>query len=139
MRLLCLCNARLEQKWVEVTADTQVDALIEAVRYGFKSKIVDSISGSRRTMVFANSVSAVESLAKILQCAGIECLRYHSDQSLEERAEILTKFKQRGGVLACTDAAARGLDIPKVSHVIQVLFLYSVSQILASWIGDMVF
>lgn len=110
------------QKWVEVTVDTQVDVLIDSVKQGFRSKDLDSASGLSRTMVFANTVEAVEAVSKILATAGIECFRYHSDTSLEERSQNLVDFQQRGGILVCTDAAARGLDVTNVSHVIQVLF-----------------
>lgn len=111
---------RLEQKWIEVTKDSQVDALINAVNNGVKTNL-DSNSGVTRTMVFANTVEAAEAVAKILTGADIRCVRYHSNISLEERTENLVDFQQRGGVFVCTDAAARGLDIPNVSHVIQVL------------------
>ncbi|KAI7999105.1 DEAD-box ATP-dependent RNA helicase 22 [Camellia lanceoleosa] len=118
-------NPRLEQRWIEVTVDTQVDVLIDSVKQGLKSKAFGSDSGFRRTMVFANTVEAVEAVAKILVGAGIECLRYHSDTSFEERAKNLVDFQQKGGVLVCTDAAARGLDVPNVSHVIQAEFSMS--------------
>ncbi|KAK4481873.1 hypothetical protein RD792_012784 [Penstemon davidsonii] len=111
-------NPRLEQKWVEVTADTQVDALINAINNGRNA----NASGIVRTMVFANTVEAAEAVAKILMGAGIGCLRYHSDISLEERTENLVDFQEKGGVFVCTDAAARGLDIPNISHVIQAEF-----------------
>ncbi|KAK9750070.1 hypothetical protein RND81_02G171100 [Saponaria officinalis] len=39
--------------------------------------------------------------------------------SLEEGTKNLVDFREKGGVLICTDAAARGLDIPTISHVIQ--------------------
>lgn len=113
-----LCH-RLEQKWIEVTIDTQVDALISAVRNGIQSALNDG-SGILRTMVFANTVDAVEAVAKVLTGAGIECFCYHSNSSLEERTKNLISFQQEGGVFVCTDAAARGLDVPNVSHVIQV-------------------
>lgn len=113
---------RLKQKWVEVTTDTQVDALINAVNNGLKSNM-DSASGVVRTMVFANTVEAAEAVSKILMGADIRCVRYHSDISLEERTENLVDFQQKGGVFVCTDAAARGLDIQNVSHVIQVHLL----------------
>lgn len=109
-----------------------MDALIEAVNDGISSEIPESVGGVSRTMVFANTVSAVEAVATVLQRAGIECLCYHSESSLEERAEILTNFQQNGGVLVCTDAAARGLDIPNVSHVIQVISLLYVYCILVA-------
>ncbi|KAL2510202.1 DEAD-box ATP-dependent RNA helicase 22 [Forsythia ovata] len=117
-------NPRLEQKWIEVTTDTQVDALINAVNNGMSSS-VDSGSGIVRTMVFANTVEAVEAVAKILTGAGVECSRFHSDVSPEERTRNLIDFQQKGGVFVCTDAAARGLDIPHVSHVIQAEFATS--------------
>lgn len=112
---------RLEQKWIEVTVDTQVDVLINSIKQGFRSKDFDSASGLSRTMVFANTVEAVEAVSKILATSGIECFRYHSDTSLEERTQNLVDFQQKGGILVCTDAAARGLDVTNVSHVIQVL------------------
>ncbi|KAL5761981.1 hypothetical protein ACOSP7_018245 [Xanthoceras sorbifolium] len=113
-------NPRLKEKWIEVMVDTQVDALIKAV-----NERLDCGADVSRTMVFANTVEAVEAVAKILEGAGIECYRYHKDLSLEERADTLVTFSERGGVFVCTDAAARGVDIPNVSHVIQADFATS--------------
>lgn len=76
-------------------------------------------------MVFANTVEAVEAVADILEKASIQCYRYHKNHTLEERANILADFREKGGVFVCTDAAARGVDVPNVSHVIQVAFLIS--------------
>lgn len=127
--LFLLFYFRLKQRWIETTFDTQVDELIKAVNHGFKSKSVEFNSGQCRTMVFANTVDAVESVAKILMRAGIECYLYHKDCSLEDRAKTLVDFQEKGGILVCTDAAARGIDIPNVSHVIQVCLL-----LLNSWL-----
>ncbi|KAF3431326.1 hypothetical protein FNV43_RR26057 [Rhamnella rubrinervis] len=118
-------NPRLKQRWIEVTVDTQVDELLKAVNQGYKSKSVDFGSDQCRTMVFANTVDAVEAVARILQRAGIECYRYHKDCSLEERAKTLDDFQEKGGILVCTDAASRGVDIPNISHVIQADFATS--------------
>lgn len=103
----------MEQRWIEVTTDTQVDALLDAVRYCY------SRDDSTRTMVFTNTVESANSVADILERVGVRCMLYHSDSSMEERAANLCVFREDGGVLVCTDAAARGLDIPNVSHVIQ--------------------
>lgn len=111
---------RLEHRWVEVSVETQVDALIEAINNGLKCTSLDINSNLSRTMVFASTVEAVEAVASILDRAGIECFCYHKDSSLEERAETIVNFREKGGILVCTDAAARGLDIPNISHVIQV-------------------
>lgn len=94
-----------------------MDVLIDAVNKKFDS----SDTGLSRTMVFANTVEAVEAIASVLQRAGIECYCYHSENSSEERTRNLVDFQQKGGIFVCTDAAARGTDIPNVSHVIQVL------------------
>lgn len=116
-------NPRLEQKWIEVTVDTQVDVLIDAINH--KSKTLNSNNELSRTMVFANTVEAVEAVAQVLHGKGIECYCYHSESSLEERTRNLVDFKEKGGVFVCTDAAARGTDIPNVSHVIQAEFATS--------------
>ncbi|KFK40825.1 hypothetical protein AALP_AA2G046400 [Arabis alpina] len=110
-------SPRLKQKWVEVTVDTQVDALIEAVNNNNNNN-----NSTDRTMVFANTVEAVEAVADILEKANIMCYRYHKNHKLDERANILADFRENGGVFVCTDAAARGVDVPNVSHVIQADF-----------------
>ncbi|XP_002460168.1 DEAD-box ATP-dependent RNA helicase 22 [Sorghum bicolor] len=115
-------NPRLERRWIEVTADTQVDALLNAVKYGLKSEVHDAKDVRRRTMVFTNTVDAANSVSDILRRVGIPCILYHRESSLEERANNLQSFRENGGVLVCTDAAARGLDVPNVSHVIQAEF-----------------
>ncbi|GFP96162.1 dead-box ATP-dependent RNA helicase 22 [Phtheirospermum japonicum] len=117
-------NPRLQQKWVEVSVETQVDALISAVNNGLKTN-TNSAPEVVRTMVFANTVEAAEAVAQVLMAANIKCVRYHSNISLEERTENLIEFQQNGGVFVCTDAAARGLDIPNISHVIQAEFASS--------------
>lgn len=117
MHYTCL---RLEQKWVEVTTFTQVDALINAVKNGLETSKINFDSEIVRTMVFANTIQVVDAVSQILTAAGIRCMRYHSNISLDKRTENLIDFQKKGGIFVCTDAAARGLDIPNISHVIQV-------------------
>lgn len=115
---------RLEQRWIEVTQDTQVETLIDSVKYGFKFKLQDSDVNAYRTMVFTNTVDAAQSVAKILEKFGLQCILYHRVSSVDERTNNLNLFREKGGILVCTDAAARGLDIPNVSHVIQVMYFF---------------
>ena len=58
----------LKQRWIEVTTETQVDELISAENQGFISKTLEF-----QTMVFANTVEAVEAVANISLKAGIHC------------------------------------------------------------------
>nr|AKF43372.1 DEA(D/H)-box RNA helicase family protein [Pelargonium myrrhifolium] len=118
-------NPRMEQRWVEVSADIQVDALINAVKQGSRSKMLDNGTDVSRTMVFANTIEAAEAVAKILSTAGIKCYSYHKGSSFSDREKALNGFQEKGGILVCTDAAARGIDIPNVSHVIQADFATS--------------
>lgn len=74
----------------------------------------------KRTLVFANSTDAAEAVSKLLTSQGLSPLKYHSGQTATDKAAAIRRFSEQGGVLVCTDAAARGLDVPDVGHVIQV-------------------
>lgn len=115
-------NPRLQEHWVEVDGTTQVQALLNAL-----SNVASSSNKNlpSKTLVFANSVEAADAICKILRRAEIECLCYHREIPSEERMGNLKSFQEQGGVLVCTDAAARGLDIHNVSHVIQAEFAKS--------------
>lgn len=55
----------------------------------------------------------------------------HKNIAAAERIETLNKFTSGElKVLICTDLASRGLDIPNVSHVIQLDFALSAAQVL---------
>ncbi|KAM4695736.1 ATP-dependent DNA helicase DDX31 [Rhinophrynus dorsalis] len=47
-------------------------------------------------------------------------LRLHGNMDQEERTEVFQQFTQaRAGILLCTDVAARGLDLPQVTWILQ--------------------
>ena len=59
------------------------------------------------------------------------CGQIHKDVPPPERLTALEKFRSRLlSVLICTDLAARGLDLPCVSHVIQLDFATNAAQVL---------
>lgn len=46
---------------------------------------------------------------------------YHKKVPMAERENALLSMQQQsGGIMVCTDAAARGIDIQDVTHVVQV-------------------
>ncbi|NWX40895.1 DDX31 helicase, partial [Steatornis caripensis] len=52
--------------------------------------------------------------------ARLQFLRLHSNMEQEERTEVFQEFlKSKTGVLLCTDVAARGLDLPQVTWIVQ--------------------
>ncbi|NWU65057.1 DDX31 helicase, partial [Pterocles burchelli] len=52
--------------------------------------------------------------------AHLQFLRLHGSMEQEERTEVFQEFlKSKTGVLLCTDVAARGLDLPQVTWIVQ--------------------
>jgi superfamily II DNA/RNA helicase len=72
----------------------------------------------RNGIIFCNRKSTVDVVAKSLQTHGLNARPIHGDLAQAFRTETLDKF--RSGelkFLVASDVAARGLDIPDVSHV----------------------
>ena len=72
-----------------------------------------------RAIVFTRTKSRADRAAKLLTRNGIKAVAIHGDRSQNQRNAALAGF-HRGHftVLVATDVAARGLDVPDVSHVI---------------------
>ena len=72
-----------------------------------------------RAMVFCRTQIAVDRLTRILRRDGIPVEAIHGSLGQGQRERVLADFR-RGAVtlLIATNLAARGLDIPEVSHVI---------------------
>uniref|UniRef100_A0A8C9LB31 ATP-dependent RNA helicase n=1 Tax=Pavo cristatus TaxID=9049 RepID=A0A8C9LB31_PAVCR len=50
----------------------------------------------------------------------LQFLRLHGNMEQEERTEVFQEFlKSNTGILLCTDVAARGLDLPQVTWIVQ--------------------
>ncbi len=72
----------------------------------------------QNAFIFCNRKRDVALLHKSLQKHGFNVGALHGDMDQSSRTETLEKFRS-GGItfLACSDVAARGLDIADVSHV----------------------
>jgi superfamily II DNA/RNA helicase len=91
-------------------------------------------AGSGRMLVFARDVASAQATAAALEgrygsssgsgggSRGLPpVLQYHKGVPAEERAAALARMgAEQGLVMVCTDAAARGLDVPDITHVVQV-------------------
>jgi ATP-dependent RNA helicase DeaD len=72
-----------------------------------------------RTMVFCATKRTVDDVCEQLQGHGYQAEALHGDISQPAREKVLRGFRLgRSEVLVATDVAARGLDIPEVSLVI---------------------
>ncbi|XP_075881610.1 ATP-dependent DNA helicase DDX31 isoform X2 [Nelusetta ayraudi] len=87
-------------------------------------------SQNNKVIVFASSCEAVEFLHSLFTAVlskasanrkpPLDFLRLHGNMKQEERTGVFQQFSEcRCGVLLCTDVAARGLDLPQVTWIVQ--------------------
>ncbi|MBN2045672.1 MAG: DEAD/DEAH box helicase [Anaerolineales bacterium] len=74
----------------------------------------------QQTLIFCNTKDRVFYVARVLQRFGFNADQLSSDLSQSARDEVLNRLREgRLRFLVATDVAARGIDIPDLSHVIQ--------------------
>lgn len=107
------------------TRDTSKNVDQDVVRaHAFKTKIevlsdLLESSGFDKVLIFAETKNAVERLSQDLIHRGFKAGSIHGDKTHGERQRTLRAFRENQlSILVATDVAARGLDIPNVSHVI---------------------
>ena len=111
---------------VEVSGEKQVDPTkLDQVYYdvpeGMKFSLLVHLLKEEKgglVMVFCNSRRSTDFIARGLEQQGIDAMAIHGGLSQAKRTSVLERFHSEDTfVLVCTDVAARGLDIPGVSHV----------------------
>jgi ATP-dependent RNA helicase RhlE len=72
-----------------------------------------------RALVFSRTKHGADKIVRFLSAAGIEANAIHGNKSQAQRERALDLFRSgQVPVLVATDIAARGIDIPGVSHVL---------------------
>ncbi|MEI6288759.1 MAG: DEAD/DEAH box helicase [bacterium] len=72
-----------------------------------------------KVLIFGRTKFGVEKLSNLLAQNGFKVDAIHGNKTQNKRQQALNAFKQnKTQILVATDVAARGLDIPNVSHVI---------------------
>src|SRR5690606_6344070 len=70
-------------------------------------------------IVFARTKAATEELANKLQARGVAAAAINGDMQQQQRERPIQQLKDgRLDVLVATDVAARGLDVERISHVL---------------------
>ncbi len=101
---------RVEQRVIHVGRDGKRAAL-SALLVG---------EGVGRVLVFSRTKHGADRIVKQLEQDGIQANAIHGNRSQSQREKALAAFKQGSApVLVATDIAARGIDVPGVTHVIQ--------------------
>jgi superfamily II DNA/RNA helicase len=74
---------------------------------------------SRKVLVFTGRGAQVGNIVSKLQYHGIPALGLYGDMDKKTRKQAMDDFRRgRAAVLVASDLAARGLDIPDISHII---------------------
>ncbi len=119
-------------KKVSVDAKSMIVSKINQVFYEVKNedktkaltRLLD-VEEPSLTLVFCHTKREVDEVSGKLQQAGYSAGAIHGDFTQSHRDEMMGKFKKGDiDILVATDVAARGLDIPDVSHVVN----YSIPQ-----------
>jgi ATP-dependent RNA helicase RhlE len=72
-----------------------------------------------RALVFSRTKHGADKIVRLLEAAGIPSGAIHGNKSQAQRERAIAAFKSGDmRVLIATDIAARGIDIPGVSHVV---------------------
>ncbi|MCH7734251.1 MAG: DEAD/DEAH box helicase [Chloroflexi bacterium] len=82
-------------------------------------EILDELEGDAQVLVFCEMQVGVDRLVRQLQRHGYPISGLHGGMSQRDRDSVMRRFRDGSLlVLASTNLAARGIDIPGISHVI---------------------
>ena len=99
----------VEQRFLIVSQHEKPNALMRILA-------VEEYQG---VIVFVRTKSSTEEVAEVLQKQGLRAMAIHGDLTQSLRERMITQFKQGAiDVLVATDVAARGLDVDRITHVI---------------------
>jgi superfamily II DNA/RNA helicase len=104
------------------TATTVDQDVVRVERGAMKIEILHELliqDDFTKVLIFGRTKRGVNKLSDTLFERGFKVDSIHGDKTQNARQQALNKFKQdRISILVATDVAARGIDIPDVSHVI---------------------
>jgi ATP-dependent RNA helicase RhlE len=101
-------NSEIEHRFVQIAHEHRVDALVHELR-----------RDRDLTLVFVRTKHGADRLVKRLAHHGVKAVAMHGNKSQRQREQALARFES-GAVdtLVATDVAARGIDVERISHVI---------------------
>jgi superfamily II DNA/RNA helicase len=108
------------------TRETSKNVEQDVIRIGRDNNKIDILcdllskqNEFKKVLIFSEMKHSVEKLSVELIKRGYKAGSIHGDKRQNDRQRTLTKFRNNEiNILVATDVAARGLDIPMVSHVI---------------------
>lgn len=119
-----------DPRWIQLVSDTkgletvdEVDQIFFDVASQDKSdgilEILDDVPEGSQILIFRKMQVGVDRLSKGLAGEGFPIKGIHGGMSQSERNRVMNAFRDGSlKMLVATNLAARGLDIPAISHVI---------------------
>ena len=102
---------KIRQHWFEVQDSERLHAVSQLLNH----------YRPESTLAFCNTKQQCRELVAVLQAQGFSALALYGELEQRERDQVLVQFANRScSVLVATDVAARGLDVPDLSAVINV-------------------
>ncbi|KRF20029.1 cold-shock protein [Nocardioides sp. Soil797] len=101
--------ANITQRYLMVSWPQKIDAL---------TRILE-IENFEAMIIFARTKSATEELAEKLRARGFSAIAINGDVAQNQRERTINQLKSgKLDILVATDVAARGLDVERISHVV---------------------
>jgi ATP-dependent RNA helicase RhlE len=104
------------------TTVERVEQSVTMVNQAEKAALLAMVLQSQRVeraLVFSRTKHGADKIVRQLEAAGISAGAIHGNKSQAQRERAIAAFKSGDmPVLVATDIAARGIDIPGVSHVV---------------------
>ncbi|HIE83873.1 MAG TPA: DEAD/DEAH box helicase [Dehalococcoidia bacterium] len=109
----------IQQTYVEVAERDKIIALKELIERELRGK----------SLVFCRTRRMVERLAKALSGEGIKVGALHGDMDQRTRDRVVKQFREGAlDLLVATNVAARGIDIPEITHVVHFDFPQNIEE-----------
>jgi ATP-dependent RNA helicase DeaD len=101
--------ANTRQRYVQVAGRNKVDALTRVLE----------VEAFEAMIIFVRTKQATQELADKLKARGFSAAAINGDMIQAQRERTVNALKEGGlDILVATDVAARGLDVDRISHVV---------------------
>lgn len=78
-----------------------------------------SVENFNGVIIFAKTIERTNQLAEVLSKAGYKAIALNGEMQQSAREKAIERFKKGGfDIIVATDVAARGIDVERISHVI---------------------
>jgi ATP-dependent RNA helicase RhlE len=102
-------KADVKHRFVHLAHEAKLEALVRELKH----------DACERTLVFVRTKRGADRLVKRLDQHGVRAVAMHGNKSQAQRQKALARFESgHVDTLVATDVAARGIDVPDVTHVI---------------------